>query len=688
MTETHGADALLNPRNIVLVGASDRPRHWSGRVFENLKRFGYAGGIYPVNPKRDEIWGIPCYPDVASLPEPPDHVLSFVPAPVTFGVLEDAAAAGARSALVFAGGFGEGGDPEGRARAQRLRAIVEETGLALCGPNCMGNYSAPSRAITLPDDGLERLVEGPTMVIAQSGGMSVALNRILAERGLESSYLVSCGNQLGLGAGDYIRFAADDDRVRVIMLYLEQVVRCDEFIAACEAADAAGKPVVAVKIGGSDAGRAAALAHTGALVGSVDAFDAVAGAAGVVRCDTFEDGVEAIEYLSRCKPPAGPGVGVLTNSGALKSLISESAARAGLNFATLSEETLSRIAEALGPEGMADNPLDSRQTLVTESYLACAHALAEDASVDVLLVAEEIPSKPGIERKEKNLAALAKWTKAGTPVPVAMFTPITVAFTDHAKALRATFAHVPLIMEPERTFRVLSRILDAHGRRRRALSASAPTPGAATSTPEMEAGALNEVQSKALLAAYGIEGLPVVVKALSADLPHKTEAGAIALDLHDEAAVIAACEDITASVAAAAPQARLEGFLVAEQVRGGAELALGIARDAEMGPVVMFGTGGINLELYRDVAFGRPGLNPAEAEAMIDATHAGALLAGFRGAPALDRAAVVAAITGLGRLAADAGARLVAVDINPLIARPEGQGAVALDALVIGEAPA
>ena len=705
-------EALLNPRNIVLVGASDRPRHWSGRVRANLARFGYEGGIYPVNPRRTERWDAACYADFAALPEAPDHILSFVPADAVFDMLESGAKAGARSALVFAGGFGEGGHEEGRARAARLRTVIEQTGLAVCGPNCMGNVSAPSRAVTLPDDGLDRVEAGPTAVIAQSGGLCVALNRLLAERGLMPSYMVSAGNQLGLAAGDYIRFMAAQPQIKAVLLYLEEVVRPGDFLKACTEAAAAGKAVVAVKIGGSDAGRAAALAHTGALAGSVDAFDAVAGAAGVVRLDTIEDAVEALEYLVRVAPPKGPGIAVMTNSGAVSSLISESAARAGVELAALNTETKAKIAAALGPLANPANPLDTRSTVVTEAHTACMDALAADPGVDLLLMAEELPLKPGIERKELNLAAIGEWTRKGGPLPVAMFAPMALALSDHAKDLRAKLGHLPYMSEPDRAFRVLGRIMRGSEQRLRAQSESAGTSSPKDGVARLDAltalaGAtprpLDKPKSKELLGAWGLAvaresvaadaeaavqaaneiGYPVVVKAVSENLPHKSEAGAIALGLGDAAAIAEACARIEANVAAYDAHAVLTGFLVAEQVEGGAELALGILRDPEMGPVVMFGSGGVMVELYKDVAFGRPGLNRTEAAAMVDATRAGRVIAGYRGAPALDRAAVIDAIVALGQFAQDAGKTIEAVDINPLIARADGQGVRALDALVV-----
>jgi acetate---CoA ligase (ADP-forming) len=709
------ASALLRPRNIVLVGASDRPRHWSGRVYENLKRFGFPGSVFPVNPKRTKIWDIDCYPDVAALPEPPDHIVSFLPADLVFDLMTDAATAGARSALVFAGGFGEGGDPKGRERAARLSAIIEETGLALCGPNCLGNVAAPSRAVTLPDDGLGLLEAGPVAVIAQSGGLCVALNRILSERRLMASYLISCGNQVGLAAGDYIRFMAGEPQVRAILLYLEQVVRTDDFLAACRTATEAGKTLVAVKIGGSDAGRAAALAHTGALAGQVEAFDAVAGPAGITRLDCLEDAVEALEFTVRADRPRAGGIAVMSNSGAMKSLVSESAARAGVQLARFSEATQARLTTALGPDAPPGNPVDTKQTVRTENHRACLDALADDPNVGLILLGEELPQVSGIERKEANLAGIGEWAKTRRDrPPVALFTPVNVNPSDHARSLRQNLDHLPYFAEPDRAFRVIARLNDQAARAARAgrytaSPTAAPTTEAATEIIALacaqtdEPQTLDEMRSKALLRQWGIPaaretfapdaeaaaqaaaeiGYPVVVKGVSPDLAHKSEAGAVMIGLKDADAVRAAATKITANVAAHAPGVTLDGFIVAEQVMGGTELVLGMSTDPEMGPVIMFGTGGVMVELYKDVAFGRAGLTEAEAAAMIDATHAGRILAGWRGAPALDREAVIGAITALGALAANAAGVIDAIDINPLVVREPGQGVVALDGLVV-----
>jgi len=397
----------------------------------------------------------------------------------------------------------------------------------------------------------------------------------------------------------------------------------------------------------------------------------------------------------------------MTNSGAMKSLVSESAARAGVTLARFGEETQARLTAALGPDAPPGNPVDTKLTIRTEAYTACLDALADDPAVGLILLAEELPQVPGIERKEANLRGIGAWTKARADrPPVALFTPVNVSPSSHAKSLRAGLMHLPYFAEPDRAFRVTKLLQEQVARTARAgkdvghaVSVSGGDGQSKKATP------LSEAESKRFLVSLGIAtpreavaadadaavraardiGFPIVIKGVSAALPHKTEAGAIMLGLEDEDAVRAACIQVTANVAAYRPGLALDGFLVAEQVSGGAEMALGLSVDPEMGPIVMFGSGGILLELYKDVAFGRAGLNRDEAAALIDATRAGRLIDGWRGGPVLDRTAIIDAIVALGRLAAE-DPSVEEVDINPLLVRPKGQGVLALDALVVRQA--
>ena len=321
--------ALLNPRNVVIVGANDRGGSWSTKVFRNLTRYQFPGGVYPLNPNRDEVWGVRCYRTFEQLPEPPDHLLVLIPAAAVPSMLRDAARAGARSATIMSSGFEEIASDDAQSLAHELRTVIDETGLAVSGPNCLGNFVARHRLITTSDDRPQRVVPGPVAIVAQSGGLPMAIKRTLEDRAIECGYMITSGNETGLSTGDYIRYFASDPDTRVIISYLESIHKPAEFLDACRQARDAGKPVIVVKLGTSEEGREAALAHTGALAGPIEIFDAVAGQSGVIRARTFDDVVELAEYFLHAPLPKGPGLGSITFSGGLRGMMLDAAANKG-----------------------------------------------------------------------------------------------------------------------------------------------------------------------------------------------------------------------------------------------------------------------------------------------------------------------------------------------------------------------
>lgn len=692
--------ALFAPRNVVLVGASDR--NWSARVFQNLERMAFAGEIYLVNPNRPQLWGRRCYASVDDLPETADHLAVFLPADQTLDLL-DAQQGKARSASLYAAGFGENDDPAGHARAARLAAIVAASRMAVVGPNCMGLSVARTRLCTVPDEQLSMSQPGPVAALTQSGMLVQTLSRGFESAGLALSHLISCGNQIGLTFADYIDALAENDDLRVIACYIESVKERDAFLAAAAKAKAAGKTVVAIKIGGSDAARAAALAHTGSLAGSNAAFDVFAGDVGVVRVDALEDLVEAAAFLARARRPKGERVALMTNSGALKSLMVEATATLDLQLAQLAPKTCARLRAAL-PDADPGSPYDTKRTLPTDQYMACVEALHDDPGVDAVLIAEELPRAEGIDRKIRNFRALDDWLAQGPAKPVAVFSPLTLRETDYMLETRAALPNTPWTRDLGKSLRTFARLVDHSAPpvrpapispARAPLIASARARAAALSRPT----ALSEPESKALLAAYGVRtpmerattgveeavhaareiGFPVVLKGVAPEVTHKSDAGLVALSLADEAAVRAAANDIAARCGQAG--ARLDGFLVAQHVSGGIEMVVGVHRDPEMGHVTMVGMGGVWLELFEDVAFGPPALDMERARRMIGRTRAARLLAGYRGAPACDVEALAHVLVGVGALACDLGDGLESVDVNPVLVRPEG--AFALDALVV-----
>jgi acetate---CoA ligase (ADP-forming) len=713
--KVEGIRALLNPKSVAIVGASDRPGNWSMRVFQTLRRFAFAGPIYPVNPRNKTVWdGETCYASLSDLPEAPDHVVVIVPGAAAIDAIAEAGKLKARSATVFTGGFGEGGDPKGRELALKLRQAIDNAALAVSGPNCLGNLAAPHRFMTIPDDRIVELEPGPVAIVGQSGGIVMAIQRALQARGVKTSYAITSGNEIGLYTSDYIRYLADDPHVKVIVCFIESIRHAAEFRRACEHARNAGKPVVAIKIGGSEESRRAALAHTGSLAGSLQCFDAVAETVGVIRVDTLDEAVETAEYFSHAPIPKGPRLGGMTFSGGMKGMMLEAAERHGLSFPALAPETLTQVGEVLGVGTSLGNPLDAGFAALSsaEAYFKCIEILRADPNIDVLLLQEELPPQPRTNNKVDNLLQVDLMVADKAQPPVAIVSMISYMFSEHTREFRARLSHLPVLQEIDKALKAAG----AAGRygALRAQTAAAPE-NARASKPNIAAilkrrskaadglSVLNEADSKELLRAYGIRtpreviagsadtaimaaqdiGYPVVLKLLAAEVQHKSDIGGVILGIRSDNEMRSAYTRLGQNLAKARPGAKLEQVIVAEQVSGFVELVLGVQRDPEVGPVVMFGSGGINLELHKDVAFGAVPLPLWQAKAMIERTTAGKLLKGYRGMPAGDEGSVLAALIALGRLASDLGDQIESIDINPVVALPDGQGAVALDALVV-----
>ena len=701
--------ALTAPRNVVLVGASDRPGSWAARVWHNLNRYEFPGPIYPINPRRNEIWDKPCYPDFAALPQAPDHMVVLVPAASVIDTLMRGAAAGARSATVFSAGFGEGFDRTAAALGRELAAVIAQTGLAVSGPNCMGNVCAKSRVVTLTEDRPLAVREGPVALVGQSGGMMLFTSQALQERGIWPEYLITSGNEAGLAIADYIAFFADQPELKVIIIYVEGIARLDTFKAACRMARAASKSIVAVKLGQSEAGRAAAMAHTGSLAGSLEAFDAVAGEVGVIRADTLDDAVEITELLVHTGAPPGRRLGAVTLSGAYCGLLLDSAERNDLEFPPLAPATTARLEAVLKVGSLVSNPIDGGFGVLSsaDNFMASIDALQADPNVDMVLVQEALPRAPGSERAERYIRLADDYAATKAKKPIAFITPISHGQTDYSRALREQAPHVSFLQEAYKALRAIASVARRDERERLARVEAAevrPTaPDQCALIERLRAGArtepaaLDEAQSKEVLRAYGIAtpaeelvaspadavvaaeriGYPVVLKAVSAELTHKSELGAVVLDL-------ATSEQLAAAHTRMAHDLRghrLAGMLVCRQIRGGLELALGLNRDPEMGLVVMAGSGGVLLELVKDVAFCAPPVTPEKARDLLARLRVAKLLAGYRGAPAYDTDAIVDALVALGRLAADLGDVVQSVDINPFVALP--RGGMALDALIV-----
>lgn len=699
--------AMLHPRNIVLVGATDKPGNYAERIWNNLVKYGYEGGLFPVNAKRDSVWGVTCYKDFASLPEPPDHVVVLVPARFAVQVIRDAAAAGARSATIVTSGFSELQDAESQRLAIELQDAVRETGLAVTGPNCLGNLSAGDKLFTNIDDRPVTMAQGPVAIAGQSGAIVMAIRQTLEDRGVGVGYMVTTGNEAGLETPDLISYFAADPSVRVIVVYLEGVRNTRAFREACKAARAAGKPIIALKLGASEEGRAAAMAHTGALAGSIATFDAVAGREGVIRAGSLDAVIETTECFVHAAMPNGDRLAAVTLSGGKRGLLIDAFDAAGMRFAPPSSATRDQLAAMLGPGSIVGNPLDAGFAAVVDPsvYIRSIKLMIEDPDTDIVIIDAEMPKAPH-ELRERNLRLVNEMAgHAGKPV--IYVSAMSIGFTDFTKSLRQQLPHLTVLQGLDHAVSAIRTLIDYAALPKQVPDIVSTSKVSARKMLDKllkqakDAAALDEVASKQLLKAYGIPiskeavaqsatdaikiaktiGFPVVAKVVSPDILHKSDVGGVELNLETPVAVGRAFHDITARVAKLKGKPRLDGILIAQQVTAELEIVIGASLDAEMGPVVLFGSGGVDIELMKDVALSGAPLDAAEARALIARTKAGVKIKGYRGKPALHETSAVKALVGLSNLIADAGHRIASIDINPFLLN--AKTGIAVDALIV-----
>ncbi|HMI11001.1 MAG TPA: acetate--CoA ligase family protein, partial [Bradyrhizobium sp.] len=698
--------AMLHPRNIVLVGATDKPGNYAERIWNNLIKYQYQGGLFPVNAKRETIWGVPCYKDFASLPDKPDHVLVLVPARFAVQVVRDAAAAGARSATIVTSGFSELQDDESQRLAAELQQAIRETGLAVTGPNCLGNLSAGERLFTNIDDRVVTMEAGPVAIAGQSGAIVMAIRQALEDRGVGVGYMVTTGNEAGLETPDLMAYFAADPSIRVIVVYLEGVRNTKVFRAACKAARAAGKPVIALKLGASEGGRAAAMAHTGALAGSIETFDAISTREGVIRVRGLDELIETTECFVHADLPKAARLAAVSLSGGKRGLLIDAFSSAGLNFGPLSQNASDKLAKMLGPGSIVGNPLDAGFAAVVDPsvYMQSIKTMIDDPDTDIVIIDAELPKAPH-ELRERNLGIVNEMAQAASK-PVIYISAMSIGFTEFTKGLRKSLPHIAVMQGLDRAVGAIKSLIDYASLRKEVPEVVSSSSASARAMLERmlksaKGAALDEVASKKLLKAYGIPvskeeiaqtaaeavkiakkiGFPVVAKVVSADILHKSDIGGVVLNINSTADVKKAFNDITARVKKLKNKPKLEGILIAQQVKAELELAVGASLDAEMGPVVLFGTGGVDIELMKDVALAGAPLDEADAKELISRTKAGVKLKGYRGKPALHEASAVKAIVGLSNLMADAGTRIASIDVNPFLINTKT--GVAVDGLIV-----
>lgn len=678
-------ESFFSPEGVAVVGASGDAQKLGFGVVRNLVEHGYRGRIYPVNPTTREILGLRCYPSLADVPDPVDLAVVVVPAPAVVEVIEACGRRGIRHAVVVSGGFRETG-PEGAAREQALAAAARRHGVRLIGPNCIGTIDTHTPVNTTFVTGMPR--PGEIGFVSHSGAICAVVIDWARSAGVGFSRIVSLGNQVDVNEAEALAALASDPQTQVITAYLEGVADGRTFLQLA-AETARRKPLVVIKAGSGESGARAVASHTGALAGDAQVFDVALRKAGVIRATTMEELLDWARALAWQPLPRGNRVAVLTNAGGPGILAVDALEAAGLRLAPLADATREYLRACIPPAGSANNPVDILAGSGPGAYAVALDALLADPTVDAALVI----TAPNDWFLPSSLAETICDVAAAYRKPV-LVSLIGLAPGDPAQAI-LNRRRVPNLAFPERAGPTLSAMVA----RSRWLATAAEVPALLEGIDADAArAALGEGDLSGLLAAYGVAlppsrlaataeeaaqaaahiGYPVALKLVSPDITHKSDAGGVVLGLRGAAEVRDAFERIVAVARAAVPGAAIEGVLVQQMLSGGQELIVGVRRDPQFGPVVLAGTGGVEVELVRDVALDLAPLSRGEAGRLLDQTRAGLRLAGWRGAPASDRAAAVEAIVRLAQLACDL-PQVAELEINPLYVLPAGRGAIAID---------
>jgi acyl-CoA synthetase (NDP forming) len=685
-------DRLLAPASIAIVGASDNPDKIGGRPIHYMRRHGYAGTLYPINPQRAEVQGERAWPDLDALPAPPDLAIVAVAGEQAVQAVDRCAALGVSAAIVISAGFSETGEA-GRRTQDAMTARARAAGMRIVGPNSQGLANFGNGAIASFSTMFLEVApqDGPVAVISQSGGMCAMVYGLLRQRGVGVRHVHATGNEADVTVAELACAVLRDPEVRIVLLYLESLRDAGALAEAAALARARNVPLIAVKAGRSEAGARAAASHTGALANEDRTVDAFFAHHAILRARDPQELVRYAELALRGPLPQGPRMVVVSNSGASCVLAVDAAVERGLQIAPLGQATQEILGQRLPGFATTGNPVDITAALLSNNGLfgEVLPPIAQDPAADMFLI--DIPVAGRGYDVARFAADTARFAQAAAkPVAVVAWQdPVASAFRAHG---------VPVYADEQQAVEALAALWRLHRLRERApVEASvAPVEAPADARP----GFLSEAASLALLAAQGIAvgehalcanadaavaawhrmGAPVALKACSTRLPHKSEHGLVALGINDEAALREALARQAQTLARLGVDDA--SWIVARMQRGLHELALGVRNDPVFGPVVMVGAGGKYVEALGDVALLMPPFAAEEALAALRGLRIGRLLAGVRGEPAADMQAVAEQAARLGRYALAAAGHVASIDINPVLVGAQGEGAVALDALV------
>ncbi len=693
MSRFAGLTPLLAPRSIAVLGASSDATRIGGRPIAYMRAQGFKGALYPVNPNRSEIQGLKAYASVADLPETPDVAIVAVPADLAAPAIEDLAKRGVKGVVMFTAGFAEM-DEAGAVKQDAMVAVARAAGMRILGPNCLGVFDARRSYYATFSSSFDSgwPVLGRIGIASQSGAYGTHLYTLARNRGIGASLCVMTGNEGDVTVGECIGWLAENDEVDVIAVYAEGIREAPGLIAALEAARAAKKPIVMQKVGRSELGEKAAKSHTASIAGDDAVTEAVMREFGVYRARNSEEMLDIAHTATRKIYPVSNSLGVITVSGGAGVLISDVAESLGLAMPEMPLDAQKKLRD-LVPFCAPRNPVDATAQVSNDVTLVktFTESMVRDGGYASVLGFFSMTASsrrwPAI-REQLNVVK--------TENPDRLYVLSVIVQPDRRDELEAD----GWVVHEDPTRAVTA--IDAMGRFGAGFAARPGAPAPVVPAVTLPASAPSEAEAKQLLATAGIAsapeaacstvddavraaerfGFPVVMKILSPDILHKSEIGGVLLDVADAGAVRSGFALLLERAKAAAPSARIDGVLVARQLKGGVECILGIHRDPVFGPMAMFGLGGIFVEVLKDVVFHRCPFGTDTAEAMIRSIKGAPLLLGARGRQKADIAALADMLSRLSAFAVAAGDGLASVDLNPVFAMPEGEGAFAVDAVI------
>jgi len=686
LTNSNLRDALFSPRSVAIVGQSDDATKTAGRPLKFLRRIGYAGRVYPINPRRETVLGERAWPALAALPEPPEHAYIVTPTEAAVAAVEECGQLGVKVATVLADGFAEAG-AEGIAREARLRETCARTGIRIVGPSSLGVVDLRTRVMLTANAAFDEkdFPLGRIFAASHSGSMIGALMSRGKARGTGFAGFVSVGNEVDLSLGEICAATLDDPEIDGYMLFLETMRHADTLRRFAHSAAERGKPIIAYKLGRSDAARELAVSHTGALAGEDDIADQFLKSCGIARVDTLEGLIEGLPLLSRVPVAARGGrkrVGVVTTTAGGATMVVDPLASRGVTIEPASAATLARLAAA---------GIEVKPARVVDLTVAGARYPTMKAALDILTSAPEFDLVLAVigssARSQPETTVRPVIDSAGAARPLAAF-----LVPDAPEALSMlSRAAVPNFRTPEACADAIAAALSRQPPRPLPVRTAAPAASSGPILDELAAGALLDRLGIARAPSVALEvdiarapslpfAYPVAVKVLCAEIAHKTNVGGVALGVADGDALLAAIRKIAAAVAERSPGARVDRVLVQPMVSGLGEVLLGYRVDRDVGALIMVAAGGVLTEIARDRSLRVAPVDLATAHEMIAEVRSLTALAGYRGRPAGDLDALAHAIVALSRLAGDAS--IAEAEINPLIVRPAGEGVVAVDALV------